>query len=98
MLRGCPLGGVDQGRDRRGLKPTIRLIDVAANLTSRITELGTRAKENPGPFDRPCNGDEDGPDGTRAAAHSCGLDSVTGAAGSWHSWMTVAASRSGSTG
>jgi hypothetical protein len=80
LLRGYPLGGVDQGSDRHGLKPTIRLIDVASNLTSRIAELGTPAKENPRPFDLPCNGDEDGPACMRAAADSCcGPDSVTGA-------------------
>jgi hypothetical protein len=78
LLRGYPLGGLDQGSDRHGLKPTIRLIDVASNFTSRITELGARAKENPGPFNLPRNGDEDGPAGMRAAADSSGLDSITG--------------------
>lgn len=79
LLRGYPLGRVDHGRDRHGLNPTIRLVDVASNLTRRITELGTPAKENPGPFDHPCNGDEDGPAGMRSAADRCSLDSVTGA-------------------
>jgi hypothetical protein len=95
LFRCYPLGGVDQGCDHRGLKPTVGLIDVASNLTGRITELGTPATENPRLFDLPCNGDEDGPAGMRAAADSGGLDSVTGADASCHNCMTVTPSRGG---